>query len=127
MQAAIFGQLLQFLKADLSTYGQAQVPTADSDGPIFPKSLQLIHPLSSTFELNAVAPEAQDKVRLPEGLDLDMDLVPVTVRAPPELTGNAPPKAKRRKKKDPLNHVVGRFFRFRALFYLVPQVNNDCS
>ncbi|KAG8971343.1 AP-3 complex subunit delta [Tulasnella sp. 425] len=106
-RAATFGQLLRFLKADLATYGQAQVPTADSDGPIFPKSLQLIHPLSSTFELNAVAPEAQDKVRLPEGLDLDMDLVPVTIRAPPELTGNAPPKPKRRRKKDLSNHVSG--------------------
>ncbi|KAG9047015.1 AP-3 complex subunit delta [Tulasnella sp. UAMH 9824] len=105
-RTATFGQLLQFMKADLAAYGEALAATADPEGPNFPKSLQLIHPLSSTFELNAVAPEAQDKVRFPEGLDLDTDIVPVAVRAPPELTGKAPTKVKRRKKKDLLDRVV---------------------
>lgn len=105
-RAAAFGQLLQFMKADLAAYGQGRASTASSEGPNFPKSLQLIHPLSSTFELNVVAPEAQDKVRFPEGLDLDTDIVPVAVRAPPELTGNAPTKVKRRKKKDPMTHLL---------------------
>lgn len=93
------------MKADLAAYGEARASTADPGGPNFPKSLQLIHPLSSTFELNAVASEAQDKVRFPEGLDLDTDIVPVTVRAPPELTGKAPTKIKRRKKKDLMDRV----------------------
>ncbi|KAG8962833.1 AP-3 complex subunit delta [Tulasnella sp. 408] len=105
-RAATFGQLLQFMKADLAAYGEARAPTADPEGPNFPKSLQLIHPLSNTFELNAVAPEAQGKVRFPEGLDLDTDIVPLAVRAPPELTGKAPTKVKRRKKKDLPDRVL---------------------
>ncbi|KAG9009375.1 AP-3 complex subunit delta [Tulasnella sp. 427] len=96
-RAATLGQLLRFLKADLASYGHTESSTNDS--PLFPKSLKLIHPLSSPFELNAVASEAQGKVRMPEGLDLDIDIVPISVRASPELTGNTQPK--KRKKKDP--------------------------
>ncbi len=42
----------------------------------FPKSLYLIHPLFSTYELNPVAPHAQASVPVPTGLDLDVWIVP---------------------------------------------------
>lgn len=44
--------------------------------PSYPKSLFLFQPLFTTHELNAVAYKAQDAVRIPEGLNLDQDIVP---------------------------------------------------
>jgi len=43
--------------------------------PSFPKSLYLIRPLVSTYELGPVAPAAQASVPVPEGLDLDAWIV----------------------------------------------------
>lgn len=47
-----------------------------STEPRFPKSLYLIGPLFSTYELNPVAANAQASVPIPEGLDLDAWIVP---------------------------------------------------
>lgn len=44
--------------------------------PRFPKSLYLIRPLFTTYELNPVASTAQASVPIPEGLDLDAWIVP---------------------------------------------------
>jgi len=44
--------------------------------PRFPKSLYLIQPLFSSYELNPVALHAQESVAVPEGLDLDEWFVP---------------------------------------------------
>jgi AP-3 complex subunit delta-1 len=44
--------------------------------PSYPKSLFLFQPLFTTYELNAVAFKAQDAVRIPEGLNLDQEIVP---------------------------------------------------
>jgi len=70
-------KLLKFLKADLARRGSSTgYSTHLLDEPGFPKSLQLIHPLFSAYELNAVATAAQDSVSLPPGLDLDFEIVP---------------------------------------------------
>lgn len=90
-RAANILQLFTFIKHDLTTYRPKSEP-AFSDGysaslsvfdapeidsgPAFPKSLYLIHPLFSTYELNPVASAAQASVPIPEGLDLDAWLVP---------------------------------------------------
>jgi AP-3 complex subunit delta-1 len=50
--------------------------TQEDEAPAYPKSLFLLQPLFTSHELNAVSAQAQDAVRLPEGLDLERDLVP---------------------------------------------------
>jgi len=44
--------------------------------PSFPKSLYLMHPLFTSYELNPVASIAQASVPVPDGLDLDAWIVP---------------------------------------------------
>ena len=84
IQAANILQLFTFIKHDLAAYrprenGLAEVATSTFD-PIaeltFPKSLYLIWPLVSSYELGPVAPAAQASVPLPDGLDLDAWIVP---------------------------------------------------
>jgi AP-3 complex subunit delta-1 len=81
-------QLFTFIRADLSNH--APKPTISPDltngfsdpspstslDPTFPKSLYLIRPLSSGYELNPVAPSAQKNVPIPPGLDLDVWIIP---------------------------------------------------
>ncbi|WRT69440.1 uncharacterized protein IL334_006426 [Kwoniella shivajii] len=91
-------QLLNFVQADLTNHiPPAKKPTstsvndmpdmedgfADSNGsngdastPPYPKSLFLLEPLFTAHELNAVAYKAQEAVRIPEGLNLDIEIVP---------------------------------------------------
>jgi AP-3 complex subunit delta-1 len=84
-------QLLGFVDADLNSHvpptrtakATEDIPgmeggfEASSDSqPSYPKSLFLFQPLFTTHELNAVAYKAQDAVRIPEGLNLDQDIVP---------------------------------------------------
>jgi len=89
-------QLLNFIDADLrnhqppkSSDTEIDVPAVeggfeadDADNkdadtnPPYPKSLFLLQPLFTAYELNAVAPQAQYAVPIPEGLDLDRDFVP---------------------------------------------------
>lgn len=80
--------LLSFVEADLATHnppqGNASADVANVEGgfeerhsdPPYPKSLFLFQPLFTAHELNAVAYKAQEAVRIPEGLDLDRDIVP---------------------------------------------------
>ncbi|WVQ96213.1 hypothetical protein IAU59_003317 [Kwoniella sp. CBS 9459] len=90
-RAVEFTQLFSFIEADLNHHvppPKRSAPTedipgvqdgfAETDGvdPPYPKSLFLFEPLFSSHELNAVAYKAQEAVRLPEGLDLDRDIVP---------------------------------------------------
>jgi AP-3 complex subunit delta-1 len=51
-------------------------PFFETAEPRFPKSLYLIRPLFSAYELNPVALTAQANVPVPEGLDLDAYIVP---------------------------------------------------
>lgn len=80
--------LLSFVEADLTTHvppkadGNADVPDVEGgfeeskSDPPYPKSLFLFQPLFNSHELNAVAYKAQAAARIPEGLDLDRDIVP---------------------------------------------------
>ncbi|KZO94105.1 Adaptor protein complex AP-3 delta subunit [Calocera viscosa TUFC12733] len=70
-------QLFAFIRADLSSYKKPEIQEAEStEGLAYPKSLFLIRPLFSAFELNAVAPQAQASVPVPEGLRLNEWIVP---------------------------------------------------
>ncbi|KII93311.1 hypothetical protein PLICRDRAFT_672814 [Plicaturopsis crispa FD-325 SS-3] len=82
-------QLFNFIRADLSAYRPRPengfgYPDASSSAagfaapsePRFPKSLYLIRPLFTSYELNPVATTAQASVPVPEGLDLDSWFVP---------------------------------------------------
>ncbi|KAI9570124.1 adaptin N terminal region-domain-containing protein [Boletus coccyginus] len=84
-RAANILQLFTFVKHDLAAYrprgdnGLADALASSFDPvaePSFPKSLYLIRPLVSTYELGPVAPAAQASVPVPEGLDLDAWIVP---------------------------------------------------
>jgi AP-3 complex subunit delta len=81
---------LTFIRADLSAFqprpdsngvdygeaGSSAFGMETSSEPRFPKSLFLVQPLFTTFELNPVAAQAQASVPVPEGLDLHAWIVP---------------------------------------------------
>lgn len=82
-------QLFSFVEADLTSHtppvrnnGAAdEIPGIEggfeaSTIPSYPKSLFLFQPLFASHELNAVGYKAQEAVRIPEGLNLDHDIVP---------------------------------------------------
>ncbi|KAK8849458.1 hypothetical protein IAR55_004791 [Kwoniella newhampshirensis] len=90
-------QLTSFVEADLAAHhtppetatrngGVEDIPELqggfETEGemdlvdPPYPKSLFLFQPLFTSHELNAVANKAQEAVRVPDGLDLDVDIVP---------------------------------------------------
>lgn len=87
-RAVELSQLLSFVEADLASFAPqsskaANLPEvsggfeASADGePSYPKSLFLFPPLFAGYELNAVAAQAQAAVRVPDGLDLDREIVP---------------------------------------------------
>ena len=81
-------QLLAFVQADLHSHrpkmeDALEVREAESSTfgmynsfePQFPKSLYLIQPLFTSYDLNPVAPTAQASVPVPQGLDLDTWIV----------------------------------------------------
>jgi AP-3 complex subunit delta-1 len=78
-------QLFRFIDADLNAFrpkiSSLDLPDdnvngfAPEDDLHFPKSLYLIQPLSSSYQLNPVAKVAQASVPVPEGLDLDAWIV----------------------------------------------------
>lgn len=75
-------QLLAFVRADLASYHPQPGPSAgfaESNEPVYPKSLLLLRPLFETYELNPVNPAAQAAVPPPNDIDLDAWIVP-----PPE-------------------------------------------
>ena len=75
-------RLFTFIRADLASFrpedDSTTGPTVDETGqnPTYPKSLLLINPLFSTYELNSVNTAAQDSIPVPESLDLDAWIVP---------------------------------------------------
>jgi len=75
-------QLFTFIRADLASFHPEDNSTTDppvnesSQSPTYPKSLLLINPLFSTYELNSVNTAAQDCIPVPESLDLDAWIVP---------------------------------------------------
>lgn len=118
-QAANTLQLFSFISADINSYlpnlgiaSSSPLPgsSSRSDGSPsrseelrFPKSLYLIQPLFTPYELNPVAITAQASVVLPEGLNLDTWFV----EPPPQVISQADDadlgktkKAKKGKAKD---------------------------
>lgn len=90
-------ELFTFISADINSYrpGPDTIslgPTASSSAgelthleePRFPKSLYLIHPLFTGYELNPVGINAQASVVIPGGLDLDSWIVPPPCEAEPQ-------------------------------------------
>ncbi|KZT56129.1 Adaptor protein complex AP-3 delta subunit [Calocera cornea HHB12733] len=69
-------QLFAFIRADLSSYTKPERKEAAPAEITYPKSLFLVQPLFSAFELNAVDPQAQASVPIPEGLRLNEWIVP---------------------------------------------------
>jgi AP-3 complex subunit delta-1 len=76
-------QLFNFIRADLASHRPPEaeltaiLPVDEINrNPVYPKSLLLINPLFSVYELNTVNVAAQDSVPVPESLDLDAWIVP---------------------------------------------------
>jgi AP-3 complex subunit delta len=74
-------QLFTFIRADLASFRPEDptvgLPVNDtSQCPAYPKSLLLINPLVSNYQLNIVSIVAQDSIPVPEFLDLDVWIVP---------------------------------------------------
>lgn len=70
-----------------------------SNEPTFPKSLYLIGPLFSSYELNTIASGAQASLPAPEGLDLDAWIVPLREPTPqPQQETEEVTKSKKSKK-----------------------------
>jgi len=107
-QAANILQLFTFIKHDLAAYRpRAESGLADAlssgfdpvDELSFPKSLYLIRPLVSSYELGPVAAAAQASVPLPDGLDLDAWIVPA-MQEP--LLDDESQMIEKKRKEDPL-------------------------
>jgi AP-3 complex subunit delta len=74
-------QLFTFIRADLASFRLedpiAGLPVDDANRhPAYPKSMLLINPLFSNYQLNSVNIAAQDSIPVPEFLDLDAWIVP---------------------------------------------------
>jgi AP-3 complex subunit delta-1 len=103
-------QLFNFIQADLNAYrikpqtSPGFSATATSFDPIapaephFPKSLYLIQPLFTSYELNPVALAAQASVPVPEGLDLDAWIAPPPRESTPALEESSERRPKKSKK-----------------------------
>ena len=98
-------------RADLGfDYGEAGTSNFGADAspePRFPKSLYLVRPLFSAYDMNPVAASAQESVPIPEGLDLDAWIVappkeelPVTLQDEDAGAEPKPKKSKKGKGKD---------------------------
>lgn len=89
-RAVEISQLLGFVDADLQNHvppkhvvesipgveGGFEADAKTGAEPSYPKSLYLFEPLFSSHELNAVGYRAQEAVRIPDGLNLDLAIVP---------------------------------------------------
>lgn len=75
-------QLFTFIRADLASFRPEDDSTAGTpanetgQSPTYPKSLLLINPLFSAYELNSVNAAAQNSITVPESLDLGVWIVP---------------------------------------------------
>lgn len=74
--------------------------SANSTGePRFPKSLLLVRPLHTAYELKPVGPDTQRQIKPPAGLDLDAWIVPPPKKAIPVRAVDEGEVAIRKKKK----------------------------
>jgi AP-3 complex subunit delta len=113
-QAANTLQLFTLVNADLKSFHPKPDFTNASFDPLaveprFPKSLYLIQPLFSAYELNPVAPNAQENVPIPEGLDLDAWIVPPPQDPPPfEDTNESEERRVKKSKKGKDKEINGK-------------------
>ncbi|KAF8588353.1 Adaptor protein complex AP-3 delta subunit [Ramaria rubella] len=126
-RAANMLQLFVFVRADLTGFKPKPKPVASSSDfdvgftngftdassssmePHFPKSLYLIHPLNTSYELNPVAREAQASVPIPDGLDLDSWIVaPLKEESTESLNGAVKRKKGKGKSKEKSENGVGK-------------------
>lgn len=107
-QACQFVQLFEMIKVDIhknpprptsspsnviempNAFAEDSGPNSDHDDapskePDYPKSLYLLQPLFTAYELNSIGYKAQERVSLPEGLDLDKPCVSPHLLVPPPL------------------------------------------
>ncbi|KAI0059437.1 Adaptor protein complex AP-3 delta subunit, partial [Artomyces pyxidatus] len=104
-------QLFSFIHADLASFHprpDSIVELPDSfestnSQPAYPKSLLLISPLFSTYDLNPVNPAAQANVPIPDGLDLESWIV-----QPPKDAAPEPSSATLGDDERPLKKVKGK-------------------
>ena len=119
---------MTFVKTDLSTfrpktdtgfdYGEAGASNFGAETatePRFPKSLYLVRPLFTSYDLNPVAASAQESVPIPEGLDLDSWIIPpprdevaVPIQEDTEAAEALPKKSKKGKGKDVAGKAKGK-------------------
>lgn len=110
-------QTFSFVQGDLNSYRprsdfSSPTPLADlsrlddpnpADELRFPKSMYIIYPLISAYELNPVAANAQASVPVPEGLDLDSWIMPPPREVVPDIRadegGDGTEKRKKKSKK----------------------------
>ncbi|KIJ07920.1 hypothetical protein PAXINDRAFT_139610 [Paxillus involutus ATCC 200175] len=117
-RAANILQLFTFVKHDVASHrpgaenGYTDTASFSFDPvaePSFPKSLFLIHPLFSSYELGPVAPAAQGSVAIPDGLDLDAWIVPSMQESldndDDEVVERKVKKSKKGKEKEPSNRT----------------------
>lgn len=72
----------------------------DSTGdPRFPKSLLLVRPLHTAYELKPVGPEVQRQIKPPLGLDLDAWIVPPPKKTVPATAVDEEVTIRKKKKK----------------------------
>lgn len=126
-QASIALELFNLISADLNSYQPIRpsypFPGSSSeledshlsDKLAFPKSLYLLEPLFSSYEMNPVASGAQSSVPVPEDLDLDAWFVPppqesssITFVEDAEVAGGKSKKGKKGKGKDVGSSANGR-------------------
>ncbi|TFK56535.1 Adaptor protein complex AP-3 delta subunit [Heliocybe sulcata] len=118
--------LFTFIEADLASYRPAKENGIDFDGdnssefstvvaadPRYPKSLYLLQPLFTSYELNPVAADAQLRVERPEGLDLDTWIVPPPKNPVPDavvadVEAFLKPKTKKSKKGKGKERAMGK-------------------
>lgn len=110
-------QLFVLIEADLASFKpQPQAPeylyeddasnvfardSANSTGgPRFPKSLLLVRPLHTAYELKPVGSEVQRQIKPPPGLDLDAWIVPPPKKAVPANEEDMTIKKKKKKGKE---------------------------
>jgi AP-3 complex subunit delta-1 len=74
----------------------------------YPKSLYLIQPLFSSYELNPVASNAQASVPIPDGLDLDAWIVPPPKELVPPAEEVVVEKRRSKKGKEKEKEVNGK-------------------
>ena len=82
--------------------------SAHSTGdPRFPKSLLLVRPLHTAYELKPVGPEEQRQIKPPPGLDLDAWIVPPPKKAIPARTVDEEVAIRKKKKKGKERTITG--------------------